>query len=80
MIRIRTGSLVFFLAMFALAAGCGRTKELERQNREQAQALAALNEELARLKEELAQSQPAAGGMGSASAGTGTKSTKSLIK
>lgn len=67
--------MVFFLAVLVLAAGCGRTKQLERQNQEQARAIADLNEELARLKEELR-----ASGAPSAYPGAGSKSVKSVIK
>ena len=46
-----------FIALFLTAAlglsGCGRTKELERENREQARVIAELQSELARLQAEV---------------------------
>ena len=76
--RMTTGSMVFFLAVLVLTAGCGRTKELERKNQEQARVIAGLNEEMARLKEEL--NQLRAPGAPSAYPGGGSKNVKSFIK
>lgn len=49
----------FFLTAALVFSGCGRTKELERENREQARVIAELQSEVARLQADLDRSKQA---------------------
>ena len=62
-------SALLAAAIFLLSGCCGRVKELERMNQEQASAIAGMNQEVSRLRSELDQLRAAR----TPSAGVGTR-------
>jgi len=74
--RVTTFSLLAVLVL----VGCGRTKELEKQNRDQARAIADLSQQVAGLQGELSEMKSHEGA-GPTQAGTRTVgSQRSYIK
>ena len=54
MMKKASSVATFSLLAVLVLVGCGRTKELEKQNRDQARAIADLNQQVAGLQGELA--------------------------
>ncbi|GEM_PF-2872115 len=80
MMRRSSSVATFSLLAVLVLVGCGRTKELEKQNRDQARAIADLNQQVAGLQGELSEMKSHEG-TGPTQAGTRTVgSQRSYIK